>query len=140
MEHRRQLCSWMQGVPNARPQVPVATLRRSKWPRNSSHPASVGVRYSSLRLHYRLDSGVAVVTVVGEVDVAPCGLLREGLLRVVTDENYRGLVINLAGVNFIDSMGLGVLVGVWRRVTATDSRLALAMPSRQVRTSWTLPA
>ena len=30
-----QACSWMQGVPNARPQVPVETLRRSKWPRNS---------------------------------------------------------------------------------------------------------
>jgi anti-sigma B factor antagonist len=130
----------MQGVPNARLQVPVATLRRSKWPRNSSHSASVGARYSSLRLHYRLDSGVAVVTVVGEVDVATCGLLREGLLRVVTDENYRGLVLNLAGVNFIDSTGLGVLVGVGRRVTATDSCLALAMPSRQVRTSWTVPA
>ena len=39
--HRRQLCSWMQGVPNARPQVPVATLRRSKWPRNS-FPFGVG--------------------------------------------------------------------------------------------------
>jgi anti-sigma B factor antagonist len=86
-----------------------------------------------LDLHYRLDSGVAVITVVGEVDVATCGLLREGLLRVVTDENYRGMVINLAGVNFIDSTGLGVLVGVWRRVTATDTCLALAMPSRQVK-------
>jgi anti-sigma B factor antagonist len=86
-----------------------------------------------LRLHYRLDSGVAVVTVVGEVDVATCGLLREGLLRVVTDESYRGMVINLAGVNFIDSTGLGVLVGVWRRVTATDTCLALAMPSHQVK-------
>jgi hypothetical protein len=27
MEHLRQLWSWMQGVLNARPQVPVATLR-----------------------------------------------------------------------------------------------------------------
>jgi hypothetical protein len=30
MLQRRQLCSWMHGVPNARPQVPVATLRSSK--------------------------------------------------------------------------------------------------------------
>jgi anti-sigma B factor antagonist len=86
-----------------------------------------------LRLQYRLESGVAVVEVIGEVDVATCGLLRDGLLRVVTDENYRGLVLNLAGVNFIDSTGLGVLVGVWRRVAATDGCLALAMPSHQVK-------
>lgn len=85
-----------------------------------------------LLLQYRLDSDVAVVKVTGEVDVATCGLLRDGLVRVVTDENYRGLVVNLADVSFIDSTGIGVLVGVWRRVSATDGRLALAMPSRQV--------
>jgi anti-sigma B factor antagonist len=85
-----------------------------------------------LLLQYHLDSGVAVVKVTGEVDVATCGMLRDGLLRVVSDENYRGLVVNLAGVNFIDSTGIGVLVGVWRRVRATEGSLALAMPSRQV--------
>jgi anti-sigma B factor antagonist len=85
-----------------------------------------------LLLQYRLVSGVAVVSVSGEVDVATCGLLRGALLRVVTDENYRGLVVNLADVTFIDSTGIGVLVGVWRRVRATDSGLAVAMPSPQV--------
>ena len=47
-EHRMQLCSWMQVLPQARPQSPRASLRRSKWPRNSSHSESVGARYSSL--------------------------------------------------------------------------------------------
>lgn len=59
-------------------------------------------------------------------------LLRGALLRVVTDENYRGLVVNLAGVTFIDSTGIGVLVRVWRRIRATDGGLAVAMPSSQV--------
>jgi anti-sigma B factor antagonist len=86
-----------------------------------------------LLLEYRLDSGIAVVSVTGEVDVSTCGVLREGLLRVVTDENYRGMVVNLAGVNFIDSTGFGVLVGVWHRVAATKFSLALAAPSRRAR-------
>jgi anti-sigma B factor antagonist len=86
-----------------------------------------------LLLEYRLDSGVAVVTVSGEVDVSTCGLLRDGLIRVVTDENCQGLVVNLAGVNFIDSTGLGVLVGVWHRVNATTFSLALAAPPRRAR-------
>ena len=86
-----------------------------------------------LILEYRLDSGVALVRVTGEVDVSTCGLLRDGLLRVVTDEDFRGLVVNLAEVDFIDSTGLGVLVGVWHRVSATDFGLALAAPSRRAR-------
>jgi anti-sigma B factor antagonist len=86
-----------------------------------------------LLLDYRLDNSVAVVTVTGAVDVSTCGLLRDGLLRVVTDDDHRGLVVNLASVNFIDSAGIGVLVGVWHRVHATNSRLALAAPSHQAR-------
>jgi anti-sigma B factor antagonist len=86
-----------------------------------------------LHLGYRLDAGVAVVTVTGEVDLVTCGVLRDGLLRTVTDDHGRGLVVNLAGVSFLDSTGLGVLVGVWHRVEASGGRLAVAAPSRQVR-------
>jgi anti-anti-sigma factor len=85
-----------------------------------------------LLFRYGLDDGVAVVRVTGEVDVATCGLLRDRLLRVVTDEDFRGLVVNLAGVRFLDSAGIGVLVGVWRRVAATTASLALAAPAPQV--------
>src|SRR5712691_515302 len=47
-EHLTHACSWMQGVPNARAQVPTDTLRFSKWARKASHSSSLGVRYSSL--------------------------------------------------------------------------------------------
>jgi anti-sigma B factor antagonist len=86
-----------------------------------------------LLLDYRLDNSVAVVTVTGAVDVSTCGLLRDGLLRVIGDEHHRGLVVNLASVGFIDSAGIGVLVGVWHRLRATNSSLALAAPSHQAR-------
>ena len=88
-----------------------------------------------LHLGYRLDAGVAVVTVTGEVDVVTCGVLRDGLLRALTDGNGCGLVVNLAEVSFLDSTGLGVLVGVWHRVEASGGRLAVAAPSRQVRSA-----
>lgn len=86
-----------------------------------------------LALEYGVTDGVAVVRVAGEVDVASCGVLRDGLLRIVTDEGFGGLVVNLAGVRFIDSSGIGVLVGVWRAVRATAGGLALAAPAPQAR-------
>jgi anti-sigma B factor antagonist len=86
-----------------------------------------------LLLEYRLDSGVAVVTVTGELDVSTSGLLRDGLLRLLAEEDHRGLVVNLAGASFIDSTGIGVLVGVWHRVRAMNSSLALAAPSPRAR-------
>ncbi len=64
---------------------------------------------------------------------AASGLLRDGLLRGLTDENHCGLVVNLARVNFIDSTGIGVLVGIWHRVRAMNSSLALAAPTPRAR-------
>jgi anti-sigma B factor antagonist len=86
-----------------------------------------------LSLDYHLDSDVAVVTVTGELDIATSGLLREGLLRVLTDEHRRGLVVNLSGASFLDSTGTGVLVGILHRVRALDLRLAVAAPSPPAR-------
>jgi anti-sigma B factor antagonist len=94
---------------------------------------AAGTSGRRLLLEYRLDSGVAVVKVTGEVDVSTCGALRDGLLRVITDESHVGLVVNLADVNFIDSTGVGVLVGVWHRVQATNRGLAIAAPSVRAR-------
>jgi len=86
-----------------------------------------------LLLDYRLDSGVAVVKVTGEVDVSTSSSLRDSLLRVIAGENHHGLVVNLASVSFLDSTGVGVLVGIWHRVCATRDCLAPAAPSRQAR-------
>jgi anti-sigma B factor antagonist len=84
-----------------------------------------------LRLGYRTDDGVAIVDVDGEIDVFTCGMLRDRLLALV-DEGHSSLVVNLEGVGFIDSTGLGVLVGVWRRLRPVDGVLALAAPTGQV--------
>jgi len=86
-----------------------------------------------LALEYGLADGIAVVQVTGEVDVASCGVLRDSLLRIVTGDGFRGLVVNLAGVRFIDSTGIGVLVGVWRAVLATTGQMVLAAPAPRVR-------
>jgi anti-sigma B factor antagonist len=86
-----------------------------------------------LQFGYRLSRGVAVIEVRGEVDISTCGLLRERLLRVLTDRDRSTMVVNLAGVSFIDSSGLGVLAAVWRRVQAGPGMLALAAPSPQAR-------
>jgi anti-sigma B factor antagonist len=94
---------------------------------------SLGEAAGRLGLEHRLDGGVAVVTVTGEVDVFTTGLLREGLLGVIAGEIGPGLVVNLAAVSFLDSTGTGVLVGVLHRVRAAGGRLAVAAPSRQAR-------
>jgi anti-sigma B factor antagonist len=71
----------------------------------------------------RVDSH-AVVDVKGEIDVYTAPKLREKLIELVSEGAY-DVVVNLEGVDFLDSTGLGVLVGALKRVKAHDGSLAL---------------
>ena len=60
-------------------------------------------------------AGYTVVEVAGEIDVASAPELRDCLHQTI-DAGSRQLVIVLRRTSFIDSVGLGVLVGAQRRL------------------------
>jgi anti-sigma B factor antagonist len=74
-----------------------------------------------------LVSAYAVVEVGGEVDVYTAPRLKERLNEVV-GSGQSDIVVDLSRVDFLDSTGLGVLVGVHRRLQRTDGSLALVCP------------
>ena len=65
-----------------------------------------------------------VVDVGGEIDVYTAPKLRERLVGLVND-GHHDLIVNLEGVDFLDSTGLGVLVGALKRVRAHEGTLVL---------------
>jgi anti-sigma B factor antagonist len=66
----------------------------------------------------------SIVDVKGEIDVYTAPKLREKLIELVSEGSY-DVVVNLEGVDFLDSTGLGVLVGALKRVKAHDGSLSL---------------
>ncbi len=66
----------------------------------------------------------AVVSVAGEIDVYTAPKLREKLIELVSEGTY-DVIVDLEKVDFLDSTGLGVLVGALKRVKAHDGSLAL---------------
>jgi anti-sigma B factor antagonist len=73
--------------------------------------------------HYNKD-GIEVVTVEGEIDIQTAPRLRELLIDLVSQNNNQ-LVVNMEKVEFLDSTGLGVLVGGLNRVRAHGGSLDL---------------
>jgi anti-sigma B factor antagonist len=77
-----------------------------------------------LSLSTRESDGTLVVDVAGEIDVYTSPKLRERLVGLVND-GANSIVVNLEDVEFIDSTGLGVLVGVLKRIRARGGSLSL---------------
>ena len=65
-----------------------------------------------------------VLHVAGEVDVFTAPQLREALVGVI-EEGSRGVIVDLQGVDFLDSTGLGVLVAGLKRVRQYGGDLSL---------------
>lgn len=64
------------------------------------------------------DDGVPVLGVSGEVDVQSAPELRDGLTGLLQDGSH-DVVVDLSGVSFLDSTGLGALVAA--RTVADDA-------------------
>jgi anti-sigma B factor antagonist len=65
-----------------------------------------------------------VIAVGGEIDVYSAPRLREKLINLVESGNYH-LIVDMEEVEFLDSTGLGVLVGGLKRVRARDGWIDL---------------
>ena len=68
-----------------------------------------------------------VIAPAGEIDLATAGQLREGLEQAESSAPG-ALVVDLRAVEFIDSTGIGELVGCHRRCRESDRALAFVVP------------
>jgi anti-sigma B factor antagonist len=76
-------------------------------------------------------AGVTVLAVAGEVDVHTGPVLRARLAGLL-DSGRRRVVVDLAGVDFLDSTGLAALVTGLNRAREIGGSLTLACPQERL--------
>ena len=79
----------------------------------------------------RTDGDRTVVDVTGEIDVYTAPLLREELASLI-DSEHTDLVVDLTKVGFMDSTGLGVLVGALKKVRTLGGDLRLVIDQEKI--------
>ncbi|MFP4498845.1 MAG: STAS domain-containing protein [Vulcanimicrobiota bacterium] len=73
-----------------------------------------------------------VLEVNGEIDVYTSPKVKETISELIEKENYK-LIINLEGVRYIDSTGLGVLIGALKKVREHDGGINLVCNNPQIK-------
>lgn len=85
----------------------------------------------SLSIDTSKDADRAVVSAIGEIDVSNASALRDALDQALAD-GAKVVACDLAQVPYIDSTGIGVLVGAAHRCKEAGSELDVLHPQKNV--------
>src|SRR3989442_8029877 len=84
----------------------------------------------TLIIKQRAISGVVVLDLTGRLWILDLPL--RDLMNGILSDGERHFVLNLAGVDYMDSSGLGQLVSIWTSIRNKKGHLTLLNPSKRV--------
>ena len=85
----------------------------------------------SVRIFFQKHPQLIVLKVTGELDVESSPQLRQVVTTALAD-GARQVVLDLSDTSFIDSFGIGVIVGALKRVRQRGGDLQLVRPVTRV--------
>jgi len=80
---------------------------------------------SSMKVSMEKDNGIAKVTVSGVVDLGASPTLRRQIMGL-PDSGVKGLVVDISGVNYMDSSGMATLVEILNHLNAAGGQMIIA--------------
>ncbi|MBR6006377.1 MAG: STAS domain-containing protein [Clostridia bacterium] len=85
-----------------------------------------------MRLRYKKQKETLTVFLEGEIDQNNAGEIRGAIDRLLCDATIELLVFDLRQVSFMDSSGIGILLGRYRLMTARGGRIAIREPRENI--------
>jgi len=85
-----------------------------------------------MKINKRQQAGVAVVAIEGVIKVGESAQLFSETLREIIDGGAGSVLIDMTGIDYVDSTGLGELVGYLQRFERSGRRLALLRPQSRI--------
>jgi anti-sigma B factor antagonist len=89
------------------------------------------IRHESMMVSYSVRNGWTVVEVDGDVDIHTAGMIREAVSKLL-DKGHSHFVLDLDFVAFMDSMGLGAVVGIMKRIRGQHGSMRIASASSRI--------
>lgn len=76
-----------------------------------------------MRLDMKVVKDTLLVRIEGEMDMLVADKLRQEIDRVIQTKKVNNLILDLESVSFMDSAGLGVVLGRYKRIAAAGGKM-----------------
>lgn len=82
-----------------------------------------------MQIKSRLVNGALYVLLCGELDEHSANYTRDAMDKIFTNPNLNKIVIDLSELDFMDSTGIGVLIGRYKKMKDKNVPIYIANPS-----------
>ena len=85
-----------------------------------------------MEIKTRVYKNVLYVSLVGELDEHSAVYTRESLDNILDSEKFDQVIVDLSELDFMDSTGIGVMIGRYKRLKSNDIPLYLTNPNKHI--------
>lgn len=85
-----------------------------------------------MEVYFNFDNQMLVVRLVGELDEHSAEFVRRKLETVFSENNYNAAILDLSRMSFMDSTGIGVIIGRYKQLRKLNKKLFVKSPSPTV--------
>ncbi|MCL0081273.1 anti-sigma F factor antagonist [Peptococcaceae bacterium] len=82
---------------------------------------------------FQMIQDTLIARLTGEFDLSVTDEIRSELDDLIDTTKVKHLIFNLSQVNYIDSSGLGIILGRYKRLSKHGGKMALVNPQFQVK-------
>lgn len=86
-----------------------------------------------MRVSAQFDGATLVVKVTGDFDIIVAEEFKETVDAFIDRHKAKCLLVDLNGVSFIDSSGLGAIIGRYKKLQQIKGKMVIACPKPQVK-------
>ena len=86
-----------------------------------------------MKIKHLFDNGSLYIYLYGELDECTATKTREVIDEILSTNNrINNVIFNFSGMNFMDSTGIGMLIGRYKKIKARNLSTYIQSPTRQV--------
>lgn len=84
-------------------------------------------------MRYNYENGKLEIFLDGEIDIKSCKVLRGVIDGYIMKYQPEELILDLTDVNFMDSSGIGLIIGRYNLVRLLDTKMTVANASENIK-------
>lgn len=85
-----------------------------------------------MNIEYSLSGNTLFIRLLGELDEYTAGYTRTILDDMLIKHSYDNVVFDLAKLDFMDSTGIGVLIGRYKTLSKRNKKTYISNPSKSI--------